>query len=327
MTIGIATASKNTSSQALILANVMIGTSSLFVLFLQMDPIVMGFYRMALAATIFLGVGCVCNKTSSLPLAVSLPKRWWCWMLLGGFCWVIELIAWQLSIGELGPGGATLLNNLQLFVVPLLMALLRYESFPRASVLGWGVVALLGLVLALNPFDESFSLEGFVYGAGSGIAYSGYVVALRIAAKYGGGVSSSVVMQIHCLLSAIIFGVLVLLQGAPSAFDLSTGQLLGLVAYASICQVGGWTLIQRWSRDVSASRLSIYLLGQPVTALVLEGMLCGKRFGVIEVGGVALVMIASLGISSRRVSEGGVVLRPALRALDRYAHAIQSEQT
>lgn len=284
-------------TKALIAANLMIGTSSLFVLFLKMDPIEMGFYRMAISALMFFAVSALCVSEYSWRSILSVSKMWWLWMILGAVFWVAELIMWQLSISEIGPGGATLLNNCQVFIVPIIYALFGGTRNGGLSSFIWSTLALIGLLCALNPLNESFNAWGVFYGFLSGVAYSLYVIAVRSAGATSRGTPSSVIMQVHCFLTSALFALLLFIpeRGAPSGLTFESG--VWMIVYAAVCQVGGWTLIQKFGGAVSATSMSIYLLAQPVTALVLEGVLCGRRFGIIEITGILLVMVASLGVS------------------------------
>jgi drug/metabolite transporter (DMT)-like permease len=293
---GIASIIAGAPPKALILANVMIGTSSLFVFFLKMDPVVIGFYRMAFSACLFMAVSAIGTGCYSWRSILTLSKTWWFWMALGAFFWVIELIMWQFSISEIGPGGATLLNNSQIFIVPIIFTFFGAERSGFSSC-AWAMLALIGLLCALNPFDESFNLWGVMYGFVSGIAYSGYVIAVRIAGAEGRGIPSSVAMQVHCVLTSSLFALLLLFPERQSASTLTLESGAWILVYAAVCQVGGWTLIQKFSGSVSATTMSIYLLAQPITALVLEGIVCNKGFGLVEVAGILLVIMASLGVS------------------------------
>ena len=74
-------------------------------------------------------------------------------------------------------------------------------------------------------------------------------------------------------------------------------------------------MIQRFARYVSASALSVYLLVQPITALILEAVVCGRRFGVVEVAGVVLLMAASLGVSGALKGVSGWSKRERIAAV------------
>jgi drug/metabolite transporter (DMT)-like permease len=283
--------------KALILANLMIGTSSLFVLFLKMDPIVMGFYRMAFSACIFFAVSALCVCNYSWRSIFSSSKTWWLWMVLGALFWVTELITWQLSISEIGPGGATLLNNCQIFIVPIIFSLFGNEKGSGVFSCAWAALALVGLLCALRPFDASFNFVGAMYGFSSGVAYSGYVIAVRMAGVASRGTPSSIIMQVHCILTSTLFALLLFIPERHTTSSLTFESGMWMVVYAAVCQVGGWTLIQKFSGAVSATSMSIYLLAQPITALVLEWVLCNRQFGFLEGMGILLVMLASLGVS------------------------------
>src|SRR5215210_3408317 len=110
------------------------------------------------------------------------PRRalWLAW-LAGGF-FAADLILWHNAIDQVGAGLATVLGNTQVVLVGLLAWMLLGERPHRSSltaipIVGVGVVLISG-ALEQGAYGPNPRL-GAVYGVLTGIAYSGFLLALR----------------------------------------------------------------------------------------------------------------------------------------------------
>jgi drug/metabolite transporter (DMT)-like permease len=248
----------------------LVGLSSLFVVASALEPVTIGLYRM--------GVGGLIIAALFGPALLQVPRsrRWWLFTLGASGCWVTELLLWQWSIKVTGPAVATVLNNLQLFILPVTARIIWGERMsPRLKAAL--VVGAAGILLVTGVADSSFSGWawddshglGILYGVLSAFAYSGYVLLARQVSRAEPLQSPSTFMAVHCLFSALGFGTISIVVGAP-LLVMSSYELSLMLMYAACCQVCGWILIQRSLARLSAAQISCLCLIQPFTAVALD---------------------------------------------------------
>src|SRR5947208_6895115 len=101
---------------------------------------------------------------------------------LAGVFFSVDLVLWHNAIEQVGAGLATVLGNTQVVLVGLLAWALLGERPHRSSlvaipIVGLGVVLISG-ALERGAYGSNPGL-GAVYGVLTGIAYSGFLLALR----------------------------------------------------------------------------------------------------------------------------------------------------
>src|SRR5919106_3356280 len=101
---------------------------------------------------------------------------------IAGLFFAVDLIFWHNAIEQVGAGLATVLGNTQVVLVALLAWAVLGERPPRTAlaaipVVGFGVVLISG-ALEDGAYGANPSL-GALYGVLTGIAYSGFLLALR----------------------------------------------------------------------------------------------------------------------------------------------------
>src|SRR3954447_22167033 len=106
--------------------------------------------------------------------------RYFAW--LAGAFFAADLVLWHHSIDYVGAGLATVLGNTQVLMVGLLAWVLLNERLSNRALisipLAFGGVVLISGVLEDGAYGENPAL-GVVLGIFTGIAYSGFLLALR----------------------------------------------------------------------------------------------------------------------------------------------------
>lgn len=281
-----------------------ISSAGVFVTVVAAAPTASAFWRLALA-TLLLG------------LLRWRPGRWprpdafqFALLALAAACFAADLWMWHRSILYVGPGLATLLANLQVFVMALLgFALYRERVGPR---FGIGLLlALAGLWLLLAPGWEAFAARqrtGVWLGLGTALAYGAYLIALRHVQKARRPLPVDAALWWTSLLCALMLGGVALAQGESLAI-VDLRDLALLLAYAGIAQVGGWILIVGAMPRLSAALVGLLLLAQPVSAYLLDMLLFDARLAALGWLGMAL-SLAGIFVGSLR----GAQRAPASRA-------------
>lgn len=223
--------------------------------------------------------------------AQRLDARQWRWAAVAGISFGADLVLWHISIGAVGAGLATVLGNTQVFLFPL-GAWLAWGERPSRRQLAVLPVLVLGIVLIAGVVGrDSFGsnpLLGAVTGVLTGVAYAGFLLAMRAGTARAGGTPVATLT-----VATAIAGIVAALAGVASGtFEPAPtwpahGWML-LLAWG--CQVLAWLLISGSLTRVSAARVSILLLVQPVTALVLGVIVLAEDPSAAQWIGALLVL-------------------------------------
>lgn len=218
----------------------------------------------------------------------GVPARTLAWQALGGALLGLDLALWTQSITYIGAGIATILNNVQVIVVPVLARLIFGERIPLrflvAAPLMLAGLALAGGALGADASSGSDPFMGAVLGLASGVAYAGYIL---IVGRSGGHPSLQV------LVATIAAGIVgTALGGLWGGIDWTPGwpALAWLAALALIGHVAGWVLLGMSLPALPAQVGASLLLLQPVLAVVFAMLLLGERPTAWQLLGCVIVV-------------------------------------
>ena len=220
-----------------------------------------------------------------------------------GLFLAVDLVLWNHAIADVGAGIATVLGNLQVLFVALAAWALFGERPGRRFLIALpvvmaGVVLVSGLVGSVSGGTRP--LAGIVYGAGTSVAYAGFLLILRRTSASAPHVAGPLAeatagAAAGSLLLGLIFGGLQLEIPWPSFWWLL------LLSFTS--GTIGWLLITASLPRLPAAISSLMLLLQPAAAMLLAAAVLGERPSVFQLGGAVLVccgvLAASLAAPSR----------------------------
>jgi drug/metabolite transporter (DMT)-like permease len=214
-------------------------------------------------------------------------------LIAGGF-FSVDLVLWHHSIGDVGAGLATVLANIQVAIVPLVAWAVLSER-PARRVLAALPIALLGVLLISGALEHGAygrdPTRGTLYGIGAGIAYVGFLLALRqggsdLRRPAGPLFDATVVGMLGCLVLGLLFGDEHLVPLFPGGW--------WLITLALTSQVLGWLLITSSLPRLPAALTSLLLTIQPVCSVGLAALIFGESPSPIQLLGVAIVVAALL---------------------------------
>ena len=260
-----------------------ISTTSVLVKFAHVPPTVSAFWRM-----LFGGV--------MLSIALVALRQWRVvrlrdvmWMLPPALAFATDLFFWHRSILDVGPGLATLLGNLQVFMMALAGVLLHREKLSWQFLVGL-VLAFGGLWLLIGQ-DWSQSGEnyriGVLYGALTAFCYAAYMLSFRHAQRERSQLASSQLLAIASLLCAGVLALVTRVEGEPFAIP-DTQSLLALVALGLVGQCLGWVFISRAMPLLPTSVVGLLLLLQPILSFLMDVTLFHRVTRPIEWAGLVL---------------------------------------
>ena len=196
---------------------------------------------------------------------------------LGGAFFAADLILWHYSIEYVGAGLATVLGNTQVVLVGLLAWALFGERPARSSLLAIPV-AMSGIVLISGGLEEgaygSDPRLGAIYGLLTGIAYSGFLLAMRRGSGERGRVAGP--LYDATLASAVCIVPIGLVIGDLD-FTPSAEAMAWLIVLALSSQVVGWLLITVSLGRLPTAKTSVLLTLQPLLAVLFAALLVDER--------------------------------------------------
>ena len=229
------------------------------------------------------------------PQPMALRRAAW----LAGAFFAADLLLWHYSIEKVGAGLATVLGNTQVVIVGLLAWALFRERLSRNALLAIPV-AMLGILLISGVLEKgaygSDPKLGAIYGVLTGIAYSGFLLALRRGSGDRGRVAGPL---FDATLATTVFIVPVGLVLGNLDFTPSLQATAWLLALALSSQVVGWLLITVSLGRLPTARTSVLLTLQPLLAVIFAALLVNERPSPLQLVGAAAILagllIASVG--------------------------------
>ncbi len=269
----------------MLIAAVIISTSSVWVKLAQVAPSVSAFYRMFIAGVLLLLIIMVKRQ--------DLWRGWqyFGWLFLAAVFFATDLFFWHRSIFYVGPGLATLLGNFQVFM----MALAGYVFFKED--IGWKfifglLVTISGLFLLVginwSGLSEQYKL-GVFFGLLTAIAYTGFMLSLRHVQASKQSLSPMANLGIMSLLCGIILYAELSFHGHSIVIP-STQSLVSLLILGIICQVIGWLLITQAMPNLPASIVGVLLLLQPALSMLWDVLFFNRPTGLLDLLGLVMVL-------------------------------------
>jgi drug/metabolite transporter (DMT)-like permease len=275
----------------------------------QLDPAMLVFTRMALAAAVLLPVAAVRGEFAPV------LRRW---RPLVAFT-LAEMIVPQFLLGSAEERLASSTTGLLIAAVPLAgvgVAFLLGRP-ERLAPLNWlgialgmaGVAALVGFAVSgsdLGAFGEVL------------VVVVGYALGPAILAKWMPGLPATGIMALGTALTAAAYAPVVAAgHGWPSAWP-SASVILSVVLLAVVCSAGGFTIMAALVAEVGPVRATTVTYVNPAVALIAGAVVLGEPVTAWAVAGFALILGGCYLVTAR------APVRARVRTMDNtrlYHHA------
>ena len=257
----------------------------------QLDPAMLVFVRMGLAALILLPVAVARGE-----LAAVLRR----WRPLLAFT-VVEMVVPQFLLGSAEERLPSSTTGLLIAAVPLAgvgvaFLLGRPERLEPRNWLGIalgmaGVAALVGFAVSgsdLGAFGEVL------------LVVAGYALGPAILAKWMSDLPAAGVMAVGCALTAAAYAPVVAVTGGwPPAWP-SASVTVSAVLLAAVCSAGGFTLMAALVAEVGPVRTTTVTYLNPAVAIIAGAVILGEPVTVWAVAGFALILAGCYLVATRR---------------------------
>jgi drug/metabolite transporter (DMT)-like permease len=245
------------------------------------------FYRCALAL-VALGPLAVCELRRHGRLDARLVGS----AVVSGAFLGADYLMWNVSIGDVGAGIATVLVNLQVVVFPLVMTVLTRIPLARRFRLAVPVL-LMGVALAggvVGPVPaEGEPVRGTLLAVAAAVAYSGYLVLNRRSGQQAPAHVVTPVFLATAAATALAGVVGAGTTGIPVHLPATSWLWLSLLAVFG--QAVPWVLLARGLPLIAPAVSSTLLLLQPVGAVLLGAVVLGEAPTAAQLLGCGLVLV------------------------------------
>ena len=261
----------------------------------QLDPAMLVFARLGLAAAVLLPVAAVRGD-----LAPVLRR----WRPLLAFT-VVEMVVPQFLLGSAEERLPSSTTGLLIAAVPLAgvgvaFLLGRPERLAPRNWLGIalgmaGVAALVGFAVSasdLGAFGEVL------------LVVAGYALGPAILAKWMHGLPGTGVMAVGFALAAAVYApVVATTRSWPSAWP-SSSVIVSVVLLAVVCSAGGFTIFAALVAEVGPVRTTTVTYLNPAVALIAGAVVLGERVTAWSIVGFTLILAGCYLVALRAASPG-----------------------
>jgi drug/metabolite transporter (DMT)-like permease len=208
-----------------------------------------------------------------------------------GVLFALDLLFWHHAIDYVGAGLATVLGNLQVFIVAF-AAWALFRERPSNRLMVATPVVFAGVVLISGVFDRaaygSDPLMGVLAGLATSVAYAGFLLLMKAGTRRTAGplAHATVVATVMIAVLAPAFG------GADLTPDWPAHGWLLLLALGP--QVVGWMLITYSLPKQPAALTALLLLVQPMTTVALSAVALGESPSWLQLAGCAVIVLGVL---------------------------------
>lgn len=269
----------------MLIAAVIISTSSVWVKIADVAPSVSGFYRMFIGGIVLM----LLALTQRLRLWQNMNHFFW--LFLAGLFFACDLFFWHRSIFFVGPGLATVLGNFQVFFMAIAGYLFYKNKIGLAFLIGL-TITMTGLFLLVginwSELTQDYRL-GVLYGILTAVAYTGFMLSLRHVQSCDNSLSAIVNLGTSSLICAAILFTELTFSGESINIP-STQSLISLLILGIFCQVIGWLLITQSMPNLSTAVVGILLLLQPALSMLWDILFFARPMGHYDIIGLIMVL-------------------------------------
>ncbi len=278
----------------LIIGALIISTSAPWAKLAAVPPTVSATYRMLIGGLVLLAI-CGLQRR---PLWTR--SSGFIWLLLPATLFAADMYVWHQSIEYVGPGLATILASLQVFVVALI-GMLWFRERPGWVFFCGVLLALAGIALLIGVDWSALSAQyrlGVWLGLATAVFYATYIVSMQRGQHRHPAMSPIPVLAWVSLLSGLMLLGIGLAEGSSFAVPNRETWLI-LIVYGVFCQAIGWILITQAMAAVPAFLVGLLLLIQPSASFLWDVIFFDRPTGPGDAVGLLLVLIGIYLASTR----------------------------
>jgi drug/metabolite transporter (DMT)-like permease len=266
------------------------GTMGVFVVEARLDALTLVFFRCLFG---FMSLAAYCAWKGFFTRA-HFTRRTVVLALVSGVLMVTQWVGFFDAIHRTSIAVATVVFHVQPFWVVLMGAALFNERL-GADRLGWIATAFAGLVLA-SGVAATENLHGhtsYLIGVGEALVGSLLYASVTLIAKGLGNLRPHLLTLVQCAVGVVCLPFIAPL-GATHIGPMQWFWLVGMgVLHTGLSYVLIYGALPKLSTPVIAVLLFVY----PLTAIAVDALVYGRALSLPQLGGMALIVVASLGVN------------------------------
>ncbi|MBQ8418276.1 MAG: DMT family transporter [Phascolarctobacterium sp.] len=275
---------------ALAVAVLALSTSAIFVKLAAAPSAITAFYRLFISAVLLLPIALI--KKNIRDELFSLSSKKFRLGILAGLLLAVHYVMWFESLNYTSVASSTVLVSLQ----PLFSMVLGYcffhEKLRTRAIIGCLIAIVGSTIIGWGDFQiDERALWGDLISFLSAGVIAAYFSVGQILRKDTGVVTYSILGYI---ISSIFLGTYALLKG-NSFVDYPPEAWYSFFGLAIICTIGGQFVFNLLLKNVSATAVTMSILGEPIGTCVLAYFILNETISLQQFVGIA-VIIAGLGI-------------------------------
>lgn len=255
--------------------------ASVLVKVIDMPPIMVGFYRVALALPVFFMFASWRGRLYQVKFKDMVL------MLLAGVCFGLDLVFFNIALHRTSVANVNLFTSLVCFILVPIGVVFFKEKVNRGFIFG-ALVAFVGIVVLVggkgelsvaNPWGDFLAF----------LACVAYSVFLALVYKLRRTYSANVVMFVaFCGSAIVLLCVGYMLEGM--AIPKSVEQWSYILLICMLGQLLGQGFFGYIMGKISAQIASLLLLFTPIIAALMGYALLDERLGIFEIAGMVIIV-------------------------------------
>lgn len=212
---------------------------------------------------------------------------------LAAVCLSSDLYCWHQSIKYIGPGLATVLGNLQVFLLALVGLCFYHEKVNWKYIIALPI-AFMGLYFLVGVNWGSFSEQyhiGVYLGLMTAVFYMLAVVFLRKLQTMPNAISPLANITMVSLISVVYFTVMATITHESLTIG-TQHDFVFLLLYGLLGQASGWLLLTRGLPLIPLSLAGFLILMQPSGSFLFDVILFHRATPLIQVIGLIITLVA-----------------------------------
>lgn len=275
---------------ALAVAVLALSTSAIFVKLAAAPSAITAFYRLFISAVLLLPIALI--KKNIRDELFSLSSKKFRLGILAGLLLAVHYVMWFESLNYTSVASSTVLVSLQ----PLFSMMLGYcffhEKLRTRAIIGCLIAIVGSTIIGWGDFQiDERALWGDLISFLSAGVIAAYFSVGQILRKDTGVVTYSI---LGYSISSIFLGTYALLKG-NSFVDYLPETWYSFFGLAIICTIGGQFVFNLLLKNVSATAVTMSILGEPIGTCVLAYFILNETISLQQFIGIAII-IAGLGI-------------------------------
>lgn len=278
---------KNTPAvyAALFLGVLAISTSAIFVKFADAPSSAIAFYRLGITALVLLPF--LLFSRNRLREALSLSKKQFLTIAFSGVLLGVHYVMWFESLHYTSIASSVVLVCLQpLF--SLIFALILFREVPRKSAVVGSLVAIFGsFVIGMSDFQIGGPA---LFGDILAFLAAGVIALYFITGQKVRQTTGAVTYSVLSYGISTIFLLLYALIRHDALFGFSAETWAALFGLALVATVGGQFLFNLLLKRVSATAVTMSILGEPIGTCILAYLIFGDLVSLQQFAGICLIL-------------------------------------